>query len=220
MGEVLTPKVMLSVGSSTESRGSGRGSAGSVMVSPMVISGSPATATMSPGPASSISTSSMPRAVVSDVTVPAERDDAAGLDAAVRRLGLLPQHRDALAHAQAAVADAADGHAAHVVVGGEVGDEQLQRVAGHVARRRRVRHEQVHERLQVLAGRVGVETGRAGAGVGVDDGELDLAVGRAEIHEELVDVVHDDSRAARRQRSILLMATMTGRCWAMALERT
>ncbi len=70
MGEVLTPKVMLNVGSSTERRGSGRGSAGSVMVSPMVISGSPATATMSPGPASSISTSSMPRAVVSEVTVP------------------------------------------------------------------------------------------------------------------------------------------------------
>ncbi len=65
-------------------------------------------------------------------------------------------------------------------------------MTGHVARRRRVRHEEVHERLQVLAGCHGVETGRARAGVGVDDGKLDLAVGRAEIHEELVDVIHDD----------------------------
>ena len=121
-----------------------------------------------------------------------ERHDATRLDAAVRRLRLLAQHRDTLAHAQAAVADAADGHAAHVVVGGEVGDEHLQRVTGHVTRRRRVRHEEVHERLQVLAGCVRVETGRAGAGVGVDDGKLDLAVRRAEVHEELVDVVHDD----------------------------
>ena len=47
-GEVFAPKVMLSVGSSTSRRGSGRGSAGSVSVSPIVTSGRPATATMSP----------------------------------------------------------------------------------------------------------------------------------------------------------------------------
>ena len=149
IGEVLTPKVMRSVGSSTERRGSGRGSAGSVMVSPMVISGSPATATMSPGPASSTSTSSMPRAVVSEVTVPLSVTTRpgstlpSGVSASSRRTVMRWPMRSR------AVADAPDGHAPHVVVGGQVGDEQLERVAGHVARRRRVLHEQVHERLQV-----------------------------------------------------------------------
>ena len=70
IGEVLTPNVIRIVGSSTDSRGSGRGSAGSVIVSPIVTSGRPATATMSPGPASATSSRSMPRAVVSEVTDP------------------------------------------------------------------------------------------------------------------------------------------------------
>ena len=69
-GEVLTPNVMRSVGASTSSRGSGRGSAGSVSVSPIVTSGNPATETMSPALASSISTRSMPWAVWRLVTVP------------------------------------------------------------------------------------------------------------------------------------------------------
>ena len=67
---MFTPIVIDSVGSSTSSLGSGRGSAGSVSVSPMVTSGRPATATISPGPASGMSSRSMPRAVVSDVTTP------------------------------------------------------------------------------------------------------------------------------------------------------
>ena len=69
-GEVLTPNVIRRVGASTSRRGSGRGSAGSVSVSPMVTSGRPATLTMSPGPASSMSTRSMPCAVWRLVTVP------------------------------------------------------------------------------------------------------------------------------------------------------
>ena len=52
-GEVLVPITIDSAGSSTVMSGSGRGSSGSARVSPMVMSGSPATATMSPGPASS-----------------------------------------------------------------------------------------------------------------------------------------------------------------------
>ena len=54
-GEVLTPNVIRSVGSSTSRRGSGRGSGGSVIVSPIVTSGRPATETISPGPASAMS---------------------------------------------------------------------------------------------------------------------------------------------------------------------
>ena len=69
-GDVLTPKVIRSVGSSTSRRGRGRGSAGSVRVSPIVTSGRPATETMSPGPASSMSARSIPWAVWSAVTVP------------------------------------------------------------------------------------------------------------------------------------------------------
>ena len=47
------PKVIEIDGSSTVIKGSGRGSSGSEIVSPMVISGMPAMATMSPGPADS-----------------------------------------------------------------------------------------------------------------------------------------------------------------------
>ena len=70
IGLVLTPNVICSVGGSTWSRSSGRGSAGSVIVSPISTSASPAIPTISPGPASATSTRSMPIGSVSDVTVP------------------------------------------------------------------------------------------------------------------------------------------------------
>ena len=57
-GEVLIPTVTDSEGSSTVITGSGRGSSGSASVSPIVISGMPATAMISPGPACSASTRS------------------------------------------------------------------------------------------------------------------------------------------------------------------
>ena len=52
------PSVIDSDGSSTVVTGSGRGSSGSASVSPIVTSGRPAIATISPGPASSASTRS------------------------------------------------------------------------------------------------------------------------------------------------------------------
>ena len=52
------PMVTDSDGSSTVMTGSGRGSSGSASVSPMVTSGMPAMAMISPGPASSASTRS------------------------------------------------------------------------------------------------------------------------------------------------------------------
>ena len=52
------PIVIDSDGSSTVITGSGRGSSGSASVSPIVTSGRPATAMISPGPASSASTRS------------------------------------------------------------------------------------------------------------------------------------------------------------------
>ena len=57
-GDVLIPTVIESDGSSTVITGSGRGSSGSASVSPIVTSGIPATAMISPGPASSASTRS------------------------------------------------------------------------------------------------------------------------------------------------------------------
>ena len=52
------PMVIEIAGSSTLMSGSGRGSSGSVRVSPIVIPSMPATATMSPGPAESVGTRS------------------------------------------------------------------------------------------------------------------------------------------------------------------
>ena len=57
-GDVLMPIVIESDGSSTAITGSGRGSSGSASVSPIVTSGSPAIAMISPGPASVASTRS------------------------------------------------------------------------------------------------------------------------------------------------------------------
>ncbi len=69
-GEVLMPMVMARLGSSTKMAGRGRGSSGSAKVSPMVTSGKPATATISPGPASSVSTRSSALDEKSSVTLP------------------------------------------------------------------------------------------------------------------------------------------------------
>ena len=52
-GAVFTPIVIEMAGSSTVISGSGRGSSTSARVSPIMISGMPAMATMSPGPAES-----------------------------------------------------------------------------------------------------------------------------------------------------------------------
>ena len=49
-GEVLVPMVIEMAGSSTVISGSGRGSSASASVSPIMMSGMPATAMMSPGP--------------------------------------------------------------------------------------------------------------------------------------------------------------------------
>ena len=57
-GAVFTPIVIEMAGSSTVISGSGRGSSTSARVSPIMMSGMPAMATMSPGPAESACTRS------------------------------------------------------------------------------------------------------------------------------------------------------------------
>ena len=67
-GEVLVPMVIEIAGSSTWISGSAIGFSASARVSPMVISGMPATATMSPGPADSPGLRSRPSVTSSSVT--------------------------------------------------------------------------------------------------------------------------------------------------------
>ena len=66
-GEVLVPIVIEMAGSSTWMSGSAIGFSASARVSPMVMSGMPATATMSPGPADSPGTRSRPSVTSSSV---------------------------------------------------------------------------------------------------------------------------------------------------------
>ena len=66
-GEVLMPTVMEMAGSSTVISGSGLGFSRSVRVSPIMMSSMPATATISPGPASSAGTRSRPLVASSSV---------------------------------------------------------------------------------------------------------------------------------------------------------
>ena len=219
-GDVFTPKVMLRVGASTSSRGSGRGSPGSVSVSPMVTSGRPATETMSPAgrlldldPLDAVGgLEARDRA--------GERDDPAGLDRPGGVIGLLAHDRDPLAHPDRAVADPPDRHPADVLVGGQVGDEQLERMPGHEGRRRRDRHEEVQERPQVGPGHGEIHRRGPELGVRVHDRELDLVRVRAEVHEQLVDGVEDLGRAGASPRSILFSATTTGRRRAIAFWST
>ena len=124
-----------------------------------------------------------------------QRDRPAGLDGARRVGGLVADDRDPLAGPDRAVPDPPDRHAADVVVGRQVGDQQLERVARRVGDGRRDLDEQVEERPQVRAGLGQVARRRAGLGVRVDDRELDLVLVGAEVHEQLVDVIEDHVRA-------------------------
>ena len=152
---------------------------------------------MSPGPASAMSTRSIPWAVWRLVTVPVSvtvRPGSIGAGGVVR---LLAHDGDPLAHPDRAVPDPPDGHPADVVVGGQVGDEELERVAGRRTSGAGVTlDEQVEERPR---GRCpGTSRSRVAVpelGVRVDDRELDLVLVGAEVHEQLVDVVEDLGRA-------------------------
>ena len=87
-GEVLMPITTDSEGSSTVITGSGRGSSRSASVSPIVMSGSPATAMISPAPASSTGTRSSASVTNSSLTVarstrPSVRHQATGWPARI-----------------------------------------------------------------------------------------------------------------------------------------
>ena len=76
----------------------------------------------------------------------------ARLDGARRVVGLLADDRDPLAGPDRPVPDPPDRHPADVLVGRQVGDQQLERMAGRVGHRRRDLDEQVEQRPQVRPG--------------------------------------------------------------------
>ena len=177
------PIVIDSDGSSTVDTGSGRGSSGSAIVSPIVTSGRPASATISPGPASSAETRSSASVMYSSTTfafeiVPSAWHHAIGAP--------LRSH---------AVPDAAEREPADVRVGVEVRHERLQRMLRVVLRRRNRREQRLDERPEIGREIVGRQPGAAGARVAVDDRELDLRLVRVEVEEQLVHLVDDLLRA-------------------------
>ena len=129
-GEVLTPNVMRSTGSSTLRRGSGSGSSGSASVSPISTSGKPATTNRSPATqlvdldaADRRRTPSSWRELALERRLRPRRPPRRAARRS-RRARSVPSH------------DPADGEPAEVVGRVEVGDERLQRRVG-IARRAR-----------------------------------------------------------------------------------
>ena len=134
------PIVMPSAGSSTAITGSGRGSSGSAIVSPIVISGMPARAMISPG-----------AGLVGGHALRCPRSRTARV---TRTRSTLPSRRHQATvwpFAMRAVVHAAEREPADVRVGVEVRDERLQRMRLVVLGRRDALDEQVEQRPQVRA---------------------------------------------------------------------
>ena len=178
-GPVLMPIVTDRLGSSTMVTGSGLGSAGSAIVSPIVTSDEPGQGDDLARPGL-VGRDAVER--LGDVELRRPR----GLDRAV---GAAPRDRRALA--EDSVADPQQREPADVRACVEVRDERLERVPGVVARRRDRLEERVEQRLQVGRQLVRGEPGTPGAGVCVDDRELDLRLVGVEVEKELVDLVDD-----------------------------
>ena len=192
-GEVLVPMVIEMAGSSTWISGSATGFSGSARVSPMVISGMPATATMSPGPADSPGLRSRPSVTRSSViltflTVPSRLHPG-----------------DGLALLQGALVDAQQRQAAEERRGVEVGDVRLQRRAlGRTSGAGMRLEDRPEQRLEVGGVRARspfgglLEGGAAGLGRGVDDREVEARPGCGRLvgrsrpgPEQLVGLVDD-----------------------------
>ena len=106
-----------------------------------------------------------------------------------RPVGAAP--RDLLRTPDRALDHPAEREAADVRRGIEVRDQRLKRMALFVCGRRNMLDDQVEQRLEVVCQRVRLQPGQAGAGIAVDDRELDLALVGVEVEEELVHLVHD-----------------------------
>src|SRR5207245_2365134 len=101
---------------------------------------------------------------------------------------------DAVGLADAPVDDAADDEPAHVIVPVEHRDAELEAHRGVEARWRDGGEDRLEERDQRAAGLREVGRRRAGPRVRVEDGELELVLGRVEVDEEVVHLVEDLGR--------------------------
>ena len=167
------------VGSSILMGGSGCGFSTSQKLSPMVMPGMPAMATMSP-------------TWVSVDVGALEAGEAEELGDLVLGEGAVDAG-DAvlLAGLHGAVEDAGDGEAAEVVGVVEVGDEDLERALGIALRHWDGLDDLLEERLQIGAGDVEVLGGGAELAVGVEHGEVEHVLVGVEVDEEVVDLVED-----------------------------
>ncbi len=118
---------------------------------------------------------------------------AGDLDPFDRPVGPAPGDRFT-AHDRAVV-HPAQREPAEVRRGVEVGHLGLQRVPVLVGRRRDVLEDRLEQGPQVAGQLVGRRAGDAGAGVAVDDRELDLALVGVEVQEQLVGLVDHGGRA-------------------------
>ena len=192
-GEVLTPKIIETVGSSIgDRRQSATGFSASAIVSPIMMSSMPARQMMSPAAASVDVDALQPSNAKSFVTV------VRWIDAVELADG------DRVADLDAAVEDAADGEPAEVVARVEVRDEHLQR-----RRRPMPRGGGMCSTMASNSGRRSCARRRPGRcvavparGVGVEDREVELVFGGVEVDEQVVDLVQHLLRPrVRRGRS-------------------
>ena len=134
---------------------------------------------------------------------------------ALALLAVAIDHADRHVGADLAALDAADADQADEVVVVQLADAHLERAVGVHRRRRHVLHDRFVQRGHVAVARGVVEAGVAVQRRGVDDREVELLVGRAELVEQVehlvdhpvrtragaVDLVdHDDRLEAHRER--------------------
>ena len=111
-------------------------------------------------------------------------------DLGLDRLARLDDHADGVARPYGAVEDAADGQPPYIVIVIDVRHEDLERCSGVAFGFGDRFYDQVEKRPEVLAFLVHRELCQSVAGVGVDDGELELFVRGVEVDEKVIDLVH------------------------------
>ena len=179
------PIVIEIAGSSTVISGSGRGSSGSARVSPIVISGMPAMAMMSPGPAVSAGTRS-------SASVIEQLGDLDPLDGAVGRGTRRPAGPCGSRRCRPGTARAGRGRARRRGWSRAPAAARPRRTPapGCGQDRRRTAAPGRSPSGMLAVGRAG-QRGPAGPGRGVDDRELDLVLVGVEVEEQLVGLVDD-----------------------------
>ena len=178
-GEVLTPKVICKVGSSTFTRGRALGSWGEATVSPISIPSSPTTAADFAGV-------DLVDLLAAEVLEEVDRDGLGGRDSAA---GLHQDH--VLPLAERARLDPADGDPAHVVRPVEGGDEHLQRLVQVDLRAGDFLQHHVHQRLHRRRSSGRGRRWRSPPCAGEDVGKVGQHVVGAQFQEQLEDFVED-----------------------------